>query len=55
LVRRGPAVGIMVYLATQKLDVKSIPSGISANASAPVCFKVNDATMFDFVKDKGIA
>jgi S-DNA-T family DNA segregation ATPase FtsK/SpoIIIE len=73
LVRRGPAVGIMVYLATQKVDVKSIPSGISANASVRVCFKVNDATsnnqilgpgsyanglqatMFDFVKDKGIA
>ncbi len=73
LVRRGPAVGIMVYLATQKVDVKSIPSGISANASVRVCFKVNDATsnnqilgpgsyanglqatMFDFVRDKGIA
>lgn len=73
LVRRGPAVGIMVYLATQKVDAKSIPSGISANASVRVCFKVNDptsnnqilgpgsyasglqATMFDFVKDKGIA
>jgi uncharacterized protein (TIGR02246 family) len=73
LVRRGPAVGIMVYLATQRVDVKSIPSGISANASVRVCFKVNDATsnnqilgpgsyanrlqatMFDFVRDKGIA
>jgi S-DNA-T family DNA segregation ATPase FtsK/SpoIIIE len=63
----------MVYLATQKVDAKSIPSGISANASVRLCFKVNDptsnnqilgpgsyanglqATMFDFVKDKGIA
>jgi S-DNA-T family DNA segregation ATPase FtsK/SpoIIIE len=44
LVRRGPAVGIMVYVATQKVDAKSIPTGISANAVVRVCFKVNDAT-----------
>ena len=44
LVRRGPAVGIMVYVATQKVDAKSIPTGISSNAAVRVCFKVNDAT-----------
>jgi DNA segregation ATPase FtsK/SpoIIIE, S-DNA-T family len=44
LVRRGPAVGIMVYLATQKVDAKSIPTGISANSAVRLCFKVNDAT-----------
>ena len=44
LVRRGPAVGIMVYVATQKVDAKSIPTGISANAVVRVCFKVNDPT-----------
>lgn len=44
LVRRGPAVGIMVYVATQKVDAKSIPTGISSNAATRLCFKVNDAT-----------
>lgn len=44
LVRRGPAVGLMVYLGTQKVDAKSIPTGISTNASVRLCFKVNDAT-----------
>lgn len=41
LVKRGPALGIIVMLATQKPDAKSIPSSIADNASARLCFKVN--------------
>ncbi|WP_275001240.1 hypothetical protein [Promicromonospora iranensis] len=40
LVRRGPAAGIMVWLATQRPDDKSIPVGISANAVLRFCLKV---------------
>lgn len=43
LVRKGPAVGIQVFLATQKVDAKSIPTVISGMASTRLCFKVNDA------------
>ena len=32
LVKRGPALGIMLILATQRPDAKSLPTGISANA-----------------------
>lgn len=40
LVKRGPAVGIMVWLATQRPDAKSIPTGISSNAVLRVCLLV---------------
>lgn len=41
LVKRGPALGIIPMLATQKPDAKSIPSSIADNASARLCLKVN--------------
>ncbi|MEU2713887.1 cell division protein FtsK [Streptomyces sp. NPDC007205] len=40
LVKRGPATGIVLLLATQRPDAKSLPTGISANASARWCLKV---------------
>lgn len=40
LVKRGPATGIVVLLATQRPDAKSLPTGISSNASARFCLKV---------------
>ncbi len=40
LVKRGPATGIVVLLATQRPDAKALPTGISANASARWCLKV---------------
>jgi S-DNA-T family DNA segregation ATPase FtsK/SpoIIIE len=40
LVKRGPATGIVVLLATQRPDAKSLPTGISANSSARWCLKV---------------
>ncbi|MEU1312188.1 cell division protein FtsK [Streptomyces cinnamoneus] len=40
LVKRGPALGITLLLATQRPDAKALPTGISANASARWCLKV---------------
>lgn len=40
LVKRGPALGIVILLATQRPDAKSIPTGISANAVLRWCLKV---------------
>ena len=40
LVKRGPALGIVLILATQRPDSKSLPTGISANASMRFCLKV---------------
>jgi DNA segregation ATPase FtsK/SpoIIIE, S-DNA-T family len=40
LVRRGPALGIMMMLATQRPDANSIPTVISANAILRMCLKV---------------
>nr|WP_312892766.1 cell division protein FtsK [Allostreptomyces psammosilenae] len=40
LVKRGPATGIVLLLATQRPDAKSLPTGISANASTRFCLKV---------------
>ncbi|MCG3041939.1 cell division protein FtsK [Streptomyces sp. S1A] len=40
LVKRGPATGIVLLLATQRPDAKALPTGVSANASARWCLKV---------------
>lgn len=40
LVKRGPALGILLMLATQRPDAKSLPTGISANAVLRMCLKV---------------
>ncbi|MDH6111534.1 S-DNA-T family DNA segregation ATPase FtsK/SpoIIIE [Kitasatospora sp. MAP12-15] len=40
IVKRGPATGIILLLATQRPDAKSLPTGISANASVRLCLKV---------------
>jgi S-DNA-T family DNA segregation ATPase FtsK/SpoIIIE len=49
LVKRGPAVAIMVWLATQRPDAGSIPTGISANAVLRLCLKVQGQTENDMV------
>jgi DNA segregation ATPase FtsK/SpoIIIE, S-DNA-T family len=40
LVKRGPAAGMTLVLATQRPDAKSLPTGISANAVLRFCLKV---------------
>ncbi|MBW6432713.1 cell division protein FtsK [Actinoplanes hulinensis] len=49
LTRRGPALGIMLKLATQRPDAKSLPTGISANAVLRLCLKVMGQTENDMV------
>lgn len=49
LVKRGPAVGISVIVATQRPDAKSLPSGIRANAILRFCLRVTDQQSNDMV------
>jgi S-DNA-T family DNA segregation ATPase FtsK/SpoIIIE len=49
LVRRGPAVGIIIIPATQRPDAKSLPKGISANAVLRFCLKVMSHVENDMV------
>ncbi|GAA4828831.1 FtsK/SpoIIIE domain-containing protein [Saccharopolyspora rosea] len=49
LVKRGPALGIIIMLATQRPDAKSLPTGISANVSTRFCLKVQGQTENDMV------
>lgn len=53
LVKRGPAVGIMVILATQRPDAKSIPAAISGNAALRFCLKVTSHVANDMVLGTG--
>ena len=47
--KRGPALGIICYFATQKPSAKSIPTDIADNASVRLCFKVNGQVANDQV------
>jgi S-DNA-T family DNA segregation ATPase FtsK/SpoIIIE len=49
LIKRGPATGIALVLATQRPDAKSLPTGISANAVLRFCLKVMGHTENDMV------
>ena len=49
LVKRGPALGIVIILATQRPDAKSLPTGISANAVLRLCLKVMGQVENDMV------
>jgi len=54
LVRRGPAAGMSMMLATQRPDDKSIPSQISANAVLRFCLKVMGWRVNDMVLGDGL-
>jgi S-DNA-T family DNA segregation ATPase FtsK/SpoIIIE len=51
--RRGPAAGIMLILATQRPDAKSIPSGVKANSVLRFCLKVTGHLENDMVLGTG--
>jgi S-DNA-T family DNA segregation ATPase FtsK/SpoIIIE len=53
LVKRGPATGIVLLLATQRPDKDSLPTGISANASTRFCLKVMGQIENDMVLGTG--
>jgi DNA segregation ATPase FtsK/SpoIIIE, S-DNA-T family len=65
IIKRGPAMGIILVLATQRPDAASLPPGVSANAGLRFCLRVMGQTENDMVlgtssyknggaKDKGI-
>src|SRR4029079_1973349 len=47
--KRGPAAGIIVLLATQRVDAKSLPTAISSNAVLRFCLKVAGQVENDMV------
>ncbi|MCL2090260.1 MAG: hypothetical protein FWH11_03370 [Micrococcales bacterium] len=53
LVKRGPAVGIMVWLATQRPNAASVPPGISANATLRLCLRVMGHVENDMILGTG--
>lgn len=53
VVKRGPAAGIMLVLATQRPDAKSIPKPISDNAILRFCLKVMEWGANDMVLGSG--
>ena len=53
LIKRGPAVGIMIYLATQKPDAKAIPTAIADNAIIRLCLMVQSWQSNDQVLGTG--
>lgn len=53
LVKRGPALGIITILATQRPDAKSLPTPISDNAILRFCLKVMGHTPNDMVLGTG--
>jgi S-DNA-T family DNA segregation ATPase FtsK/SpoIIIE len=59
LVKRGPALAIILILATQRPDAKSIPAGIKANVVLRLCLKVmgwreNDMVLGDGAHARGV-
>jgi len=54
LVKRGPAAGIILIPATQRIDAASVPTGISANAVLRLALKVMDHTANDMILGTGM-
>jgi S-DNA-T family DNA segregation ATPase FtsK/SpoIIIE len=54
LVKRGPAVGIIMMLATQRPDANSLPTAISHNALLRFCLKVLNHDANDMVLGGGM-
>jgi S-DNA-T family DNA segregation ATPase FtsK/SpoIIIE len=49
IIKRGPALGIILILATQRPDAKSLPTGVSANVGIRFCLRVMGQTENDMV------
>lgn len=49
IIKRGPALGIMLILATQRPDSKSLPTGVSANVGIRYCLRVKGQPANDMV------
>ncbi|MEO3744934.1 cell division protein FtsK [Plantactinospora sp. B5E13] len=49
VIKLGRALGVILLLATQRPDAKSLPTGVSANAGTRFCLKVMGQTENDMV------
>jgi S-DNA-T family DNA segregation ATPase FtsK/SpoIIIE len=49
IIKIGPAFGVILVLATQRPDAKSLPTGVSSNVGVRFCLKVMDQTANDMV------
>ncbi len=49
IIKRGPALGIILVLATQRPDAKSLPTGVSANVGIRFCLRVMGQVENDMV------
>lgn len=49
IIKIGPAFGVVLLLATQRPDAKSLPPGVSSNVSQRFCLKVMDQIANDMV------
>jgi S-DNA-T family DNA segregation ATPase FtsK/SpoIIIE len=49
IIKIGPAFGVILILATQRPDSKSLPTGVSSNVGLRFCLKVMDQTANDMV------
>lgn len=53
IIKRGPALGIMILLATQRPDAKALPRSIASSMGARLCLKVMDHDANDMVLGTG--
>ncbi|MFC7659583.1 hypothetical protein ACFQV8_28970 [Pseudonocardia benzenivorans] len=49
IIKRGPAMGVILILATQRPDAKSLPTGVSSNVGIRFCLRVMGQTENDMV------
>ncbi|MUL39703.1 DUF3631 domain-containing protein [Streptomonospora sp. PA3] len=49
IIKRGPAMGVILLLATQRPDANSLPTGVSANVGIRFCLRVMGQTENDMV------
>nr|WP_241265529.1 FtsK/SpoIIIE domain-containing protein [Streptomyces boncukensis] len=49
IIKRGPALGVILLLATQRPDKASLPTGIKANIGSRFCLRVMDQDANDMV------
>lgn len=53
IAKRGPALGVWLWLATQRITASAIPRDISANAVIRLCLKVTNHTDNDMILGTG--
>jgi S-DNA-T family DNA segregation ATPase FtsK/SpoIIIE len=49
IIKRGPALGIMLVLSSQRPDAKSLPTSISSNMGHRLCLRVADQMANDMI------